>query len=504
MKMSILYGHFLSSNIDVVAHWACCAISSAIARFVVFSRLTSGALADDIQPPQKLFSGYYDKNDFTAPSLATDGNGTWVIVVSAMPAYSGSDIDVYTSFSTDGGVSWAPFVVIADYMKTDPVGYTARDFSPSVAYSPGVGFVAAWASNVNYTGTVNSTSDDEILSAFSTNGMNWSLPHQVNPVVDAHDDGFPVVSAKGNTWMVVWRRLPLSEFGAKREIVVSYSTDNGTNWTYPVTLTRILGPFSGIDSASYGNLWVNSYGSYPTGKPSTDGIFVQVGDTTGIGTSTAWSNARGVTSLISSQDTVSTAPSDSSTSIAGSQDFSSISSLGDPQWFVVSDYNPSPTSGLSVAGIMGFRARITSKQSSTVIWVSAASNADPATPLFRGSVGGDVFMQPKLTTDSAAVWVCTYTAYTYTNYSRYYPLIFSGQQLYLQVSKNNGKNWTVMNSLNPLNYAYSEFYGGYSRPTVVTDKANNYILAYLKIEFCVSPFPASTLGVPPCNVCTVT
>jgi hypothetical protein len=149
--------------------------------------------------------------------------------------------DLYTSYSTNGGVSWSNQVLFS------PIAYivqTFSDYEPSLKFCGGQ-FVAVWR-------TYNLTSYDpgDIIFSKSVNGINWSYPIWVHPGNNLISETVPTVSCDntGNHIVVVWTY-------ATTDHKMSVSHDGGNSWNssfIPRLNTSFSSPIFRIDIA-YGN-----------------------------------------------------------------------------------------------------------------------------------------------------------------------------------------------------------------------------------------------------------
>jgi len=137
--------------------------------------------------------------------LATDRAGTWVAVWQSKKTDNGfdTDFDVFSSTSTDNGLTWTP-AIAADTTATGP---SSSDNFPIVETDANGRWLAAWHSNNSLSGTIGD--DNDILCAFSTDaGQTWTAPEALhnNAVTDEGSDRHVASASNGGTaWVTAWR-----------------------------------------------------------------------------------------------------------------------------------------------------------------------------------------------------------------------------------------------------------------------------------------------------------
>lgn len=153
------------------------------------------------------------------PQLATDGRGTWVVVWVSDDTLGdtiGPDLDVLTSRSGDGGLTWSTPHALNGNAATD----TGADGAPVVATDGQGTWVAVWETNDPMGGALGGTYD--IVMAHSLDGgANWSAPHQLDPGApsDARRDVSPQIVTDGHgLWNAVWAGAG-GTFGADGDVL---------------------------------------------------------------------------------------------------------------------------------------------------------------------------------------------------------------------------------------------------------------------------------------------
>jgi hypothetical protein len=170
---------------------------------ILIARSTDGGVTWSLPSPLNTNAGTDTGNDYN-PRLATDGSGNWVAVWTSKDSLGGTigtDEDILTATSTDGGVTWTAPAALNTNAATD----VGNDAEPQITTDGHGRWVAIW-----YGATLESArpSDDDIRIARSTDiGTRWSLPVPLNNNA-AHDRAFesdPQLATDGaGTWLAVW------------------------------------------------------------------------------------------------------------------------------------------------------------------------------------------------------------------------------------------------------------------------------------------------------------
>lgn len=138
------------------------------------------------------------------PQIATDGAGTWVaawVSDENLGGTLGTDLDVLTARSTDGGVTWSAPAALNANAASD----AGEDGAPALATDRVGTWVAVWESTDTLGNTIGT--DYDILMAHSIDGgAHWSAPHAVDAEAgsDARRDVAPQIATGGGLWNVVW------------------------------------------------------------------------------------------------------------------------------------------------------------------------------------------------------------------------------------------------------------------------------------------------------------
>ncbi|MFQ5489935.1 MAG: sialidase family protein [Phycisphaerae bacterium] len=190
-----------------------------------------------------------DSGDDRTPVVVTDGAGRWIAVWSSTESLGafGADGDIAWAVSSDDGATWTD----ADFLNGNAMADSADDEMPSLATDGQGNWVAVWVS-AGDSGTLGEDADI-LLARSSDNGDSWTDPVAVksNAATDASQDDRPVVATDGGgNWVVVWESDDdLAGAGSDFDILAARSTDNGANWTAPVTVNNTAGTDSTDDRA---------------------------------------------------------------------------------------------------------------------------------------------------------------------------------------------------------------------------------------------------------------
>jgi hypothetical protein len=170
---------------------------------ILVARSTDGGVTWSPPSPLNTNAGADTGNDYN-PRLATDGSGNWVAVWTSKDSLGGTigtDEDILTARSTDGGVTWTSPTALNTNAAID----AGNDAEPQITTDGHGRWIAIW-----YGATLGSVgrTDDDIRIARSTDiGVTWSAPVPLNNNA-AHDRAFesdPQLATDGaGTWLAVW------------------------------------------------------------------------------------------------------------------------------------------------------------------------------------------------------------------------------------------------------------------------------------------------------------
>ncbi|MCC6156150.1 MAG: exo-alpha-sialidase, partial [Candidatus Hydrogenedentes bacterium] len=110
-------------------------------------------------------------NDDTNPRVATDGAGNWVCVWES----GVSEADIFVSYSTNDGVSWSNEAYLNSSMESD----SAQDGAPSIATDGDGNWIVTWRSTTS-AGTGDESDLDIFYSKSTNAGANWSVMAPLN------------------------------------------------------------------------------------------------------------------------------------------------------------------------------------------------------------------------------------------------------------------------------------------------------------------------------------
>ncbi len=179
----------------------------------VFSRSTDNAVTwtnPQLLRPEVSSSGM--------PTIATNGSGRWVAAWEAGDA-------MYTSISTDDGVTWGtPVTILA--------AGDGFQLYPSIATDAAGTWVLVWQSTGLLGGATGGNDDDILFSRSIDNGATWSPVSMLNSDGGAGYQGYgnpSIVTDGSGNWVTVWETTA--------EAWSARSTDNGATWSAPVRLS---------------------------------------------------------------------------------------------------------------------------------------------------------------------------------------------------------------------------------------------------------------------------
>src|ERR1043165_3431020 len=120
-----------------------------------------------------------DSGQDLSPRIATDGNNHWVAVwhsTENLGGAIGTDMDVFTSRSSDRGVTGTAPIVLNTTAAGDGA---ALDRFPSVTTDGAGNWIAVWESSNSLGGTIG-TDVDILFSRSTDNGATWTPPAPLN------------------------------------------------------------------------------------------------------------------------------------------------------------------------------------------------------------------------------------------------------------------------------------------------------------------------------------
>jgi len=168
---------------------------------VLFSLSTDGFVWT---PPAALNTdAATDTVDDNTPRIVTDGTGRWVVVW-YRGIYNVVDYDIMMSYSDDAGATWSP----PAYVNTNALTDTERDQRPTLATDGQGEWVVVWYSR-NSLGFPIGTDDNVHFARSRDGAMSWSPPAILNSSAfdpqDINYDWNPEIVAAGHgRWITVW------------------------------------------------------------------------------------------------------------------------------------------------------------------------------------------------------------------------------------------------------------------------------------------------------------
>lgn len=181
--------------------------------------------------------------------LATDGQGRWIVVWSSTDTLGGTigaDRDILFARSGDNGASWSATAAIHNNAASD----TAADREPDIATDRNGTWLVVWSSpeNINNTGTdkdiyfVRSTNVGQTWTA--------PAPVNLSAQFDSGSDSFPTLAAgKAGEFACVWTAENAfgGSFGNDFDLLIACTSDSGGSWTQPIAFNTTAGSDTATD-----------------------------------------------------------------------------------------------------------------------------------------------------------------------------------------------------------------------------------------------------------------
>ncbi|MCC6849054.1 MAG: exo-alpha-sialidase [Deltaproteobacteria bacterium] len=152
------------------------------------------------------------------PQIVTDGAGTWVVAWVSdenLGGALGTDLDVLTARSTDGGATWSAPAAL----NTNAAADAGEDGAPALATDGAGTWVAAWESTDTLGGALGD--DYDVIMAHSIDGgAHWSAPRALDPDAarDARRDVAVQLAIADGVWNAVWA-VSAGVFGTDTDVV---------------------------------------------------------------------------------------------------------------------------------------------------------------------------------------------------------------------------------------------------------------------------------------------
>ncbi len=193
----------------------------------------------------------------SSPSIATDGEGNWIIVFASRLATGSDGIrqDIFFSVSVDDGLTWSPPAPLDDLYAASSQG---EEQAPSIVSLGGGEWVVAWESesDLNINGVLLGPDSDILVSRTENNGGAWSAPTPLRLGYAAGDNGDDIAvrlaADREGRVVAVWSstdtlaRFNETNLGSDSDVLVARSSSRGINWSFPAPLNS----YGAIDSNS--------------------------------------------------------------------------------------------------------------------------------------------------------------------------------------------------------------------------------------------------------------
>lgn len=188
-------------------------------------------------------NGLSDAGEDASPRIATDGHGRWLAVWESEDSLGntiGNDSDILYSISDNAAATWSA----PTYLNTNAPSDSRHDSAPAITTDGNGIWVVVWESVATTSSDLSSGRDIDIYVSRSTNnGTSWSVPSTLTTsmTTDSGEDRVPdIATDKAGHWVVVWEsndRLGGTS-GKDSDILVSRSTNGGVSWSAPAALNN--------------------------------------------------------------------------------------------------------------------------------------------------------------------------------------------------------------------------------------------------------------------------
>ncbi|HWB19029.1 MAG TPA: sialidase family protein, partial [Phycisphaerales bacterium] len=214
----------------------------------------------------------------TAPQIATDNLGHWVVVWVADRASPRGprDLDIRASTSLDDGVTWSTPVAVNANTQTDQ----GTDDSPTIATDAAGNWIVVWRTLDSQQGAIG-TDGDLLFAKSINNGATWTTQQILNTNAgsDSGSDSKPAISADhAGNWIVAWRSTDSlsGTIGTDADILFARSVNAGASWSAPAALnSNAASDGSGADDLP--RLVVTSNGNFVAVWSSTSSLGGTIG-----------------------------------------------------------------------------------------------------------------------------------------------------------------------------------------------------------------------------------
>jgi hypothetical protein len=210
--------------------------------------------------PTKIIDRPNDDFSSSAPAIATDGKGTWIVA-------GQSDDDLFRAQSTDNGESWQSAIAI----ETSDRGIALDNGDPAIATDKASNWRIVWS---HFGKIFGSGSDRDIaFIASSDNGANWTAPALLNESLQQDTqleaDSRPDIATDGSgTWFVTWTRTDCCSDAERTPTQLQFAAEFGNSTLYSSSAQVITdlpadqqgGVFPSI-AADVGSNWIIAFRS---------------------------------------------------------------------------------------------------------------------------------------------------------------------------------------------------------------------------------------------------
>lgn len=213
------------------------AASAALATVLLSLGAVARAQVPVFDPPAALDPGARaDAHADEAPRIAAGAGGVWVVVWQVTGAADlglGRDLDVVWSRSSSDGAEWSPPRPLVERFRHD----RAEDRQPSVATDGQGHWIVVWTSTADLAGGSKRDRDIH-YAVSSDNALTWSEPRTLHSNAGSDwgdDESADVATDRLGRWVVAWQSSDTlgNTKGGDRDILFVTSTDNGSTWSDP-------------------------------------------------------------------------------------------------------------------------------------------------------------------------------------------------------------------------------------------------------------------------------
>jgi hypothetical protein len=191
--------------------------------------------------------------------------GTWLAVFTSLDDLGGtigSDPDIFSVRSTDGGVTWSTPVVVNSDAVTDG---SSSESDVKIAGDGGGTWITTWTEGVLVYAT---TSTDDGITWSPVTTVYAGTPGETADRADVATDGL-------GRWVIAWSRDETPALTSDKDVFLTLSDDAGTTWSSPIKLTDIDEDESG--SAGAPSIATDGLGTWVVAFASSNSLAKTVG-----------------------------------------------------------------------------------------------------------------------------------------------------------------------------------------------------------------------------------